>query len=242
MGVGKQSGIFEYSSDSIQKYKSELAETVKGMLASSGVIVETPTQTQNENRGMIKKIEEVNFDDVQVSKPIEEKPKEPEYKEPTKFKNFAENIDVKIISNGNENKPNKRNNNQKIQKVDFDFNFDNFNEVNFSSFNSLPENNNTNNMTNFDKEFGWGNSNNNNNKSNNKFEDDDESEYYKPKISKEEINKKFANKKAISSEDYANLEENPNQNNAFKNKLNNMKYSQAISSSDIYGEQNDDGI
>ena len=59
-------------------------------------------------------------------------------------------------------------------------------------------------------------------------------------VSKEEINKKFANKKAISSEDYANLEDNSHESSAAKNKLQGMKYSQAISSSDLYGNNADD--
>jgi len=64
--------------------------------------------------------------------------------------------------------------------------------------------------------------------------------YGKPKISKEEINKKFANKKAISSEDYADLDSQPYESNNAKNKLSGMKYAQAISSSDLYGGKEDD--
>ena len=184
---------------------------------------------------MIKPIDQINFDDLNV--PVKEEKKEPEFKEATKF-NFTEKIDVKVVSTGTGKS--KRVN--KIQKVDFDFNFDNFNEVNFSSFGGQNGNNNNNGNgavtePNFDDEFGGSNNNSSNKKKKNKYEDEEEeSSYGKLKISKEEINKKFANKKAISSEDYANLEGNPSQTNAYKNKLSGMKYSQAISSSDMYGE------
>ena len=50
--------------------------------------------------------------------------------------------------------------------------------------------------TNFDNEFGGNSSKKNNN---NKFDDEDESEYRKPKISKEEINKK---KKFVEAVDF----------------------------------------
>lgn len=186
---------------------------------------------------MIKEFNEVNFDDISVSKPQveEEKPKEPEYSEPTKFNNFAENVNVKIISTGNEKKSKKGA--QKIQKVDFDFDFDNFNNVDFNSFNNVNNNSNTENSnkkteTNFDSSKKG---------KKNKFEDEEEDyNYNKPKISKEEINKKFANKKAISSEDYANLEDQPNTDSTFKNKLSSMKRNQAISSSDMFGEEEEE--
>jgi hypothetical protein len=249
-GVTKQSGIYEYSSDSVQKYKSELSEIIKCLLnntlitdtnikdSSNKNVITNPNTSEVKQGSMVKDVSEVNFDDIPVSKPpAEEKPKEPEFKQATKF-NFAENVNIKVISSSIESK--SKRNNQKIQKVDFDFNFDNFNEVNFSSFNNVPNDPPTNkNQTNFDQEFGSSSSSNKNNKFD---QDEDSNEFKKQKISKEEINKKFANKKAISSEDYANLEEDPNTNSSFKNKLNNMKYSQAISSSDLYGEPNEEGI
>jgi hypothetical protein len=227
----KISGIYEYSSDLVQKYKAELAEIVKIHLAPVDTSVNVSSITTNENSNkMIKPIEEINFDDVPVMKAEEEtKTKEPEFKEATKFMNFAENVSVKTVGNGTSS---KRNNN-KIQKVDFDFNFDNFNDVNFSSFNSL---NNENKNTTTNEE-----TNKKKNKKKVEEEEEDYSDYKKPKVSKEEINKKFANKKAISSEDYANLQDDNPQSNSTKSKLNSMKFSQAISSSDLYGEPEDDG-
>ena len=57
---------------------------------------------------------------------------------------------------------------------------------------------------------------------------------------KEEVNKKFANKKAISSEDYAALEDNGSQDSYYSNKIKSMGNTQAISSSDLYGPQESD--
>ena len=62
---------------------------------------------------------------------------------------------------------------------------------------------------------------------------------YDFKYSEEEINKKFANKKAISSEDYAALEDDGSNDNMIKNKIRSMGNSQAISSDDIYGKTDD---
>ena len=58
---------------------------------------------------------------------------------------------------------------------------------------------------------------------------------YNIKISKEELNKKFANKKAISSEDYAALEDDNSDDKFVKDKIKSMGNSQAISSDDVYG-------
>ena len=58
---------------------------------------------------------------------------------------------------------------------------------------------------------------------------------YDIKISKKEMNKKFANKKAISSEDYAALEDDGSDNKATKSKIRAMGNSQAISSEDVFG-------
>ncbi len=216
----------------LQKYKAEIADKVKEILSLETFTSDTVETTKTE--GMIKKIEDINFDDVTTNRGKQsgeiQKEKIPEFKEATKL-NFA---DVKVISTGEETKK-KRGNNNKIQKVDFDFDFDNFSDVNFSSFTANNETNGKN-ETNFDEEFSM-------TKKKKNFEDEEEQESsYKPKISKEEINKKFANKKAISSDDYARLEEDPHQNDQLKSKINSMKYSKAISSADLYGEPEEGSI
>ena len=52
-----------------------------------------------------------------------------------------------------------------------------------------------------------------------------------------EINKKLANKKAISSEDYAALENDDYNNKMAKEKIKSMGNMQAISSEDVFGTE-----
>jgi hypothetical protein len=249
LGVNKISGIFDYSSDGIQKLKSELGEKVIEILkielgSSSNVsALNSNTNSNNStnvkqsnnndssstsNSKKIKKIEEVTFDDVKVETP------KSEVKEATKFKNFENNnLNVKITSASNDNKGRKIN---KIQKVDFDFDFDNFGDTNFSSMNLKGEEGDKNKKFD-DEKFELEKE-----TKKNSFKNDDEEEeryYKKPKVTQDEINKKFANKKAISSDDYQRLEENPSEKNYYKSKINSMKNYQAISSSDVFGETED---
>ena len=56
-------------------------------------------------------------------------------------------------------------------------------------------------------------------------------------MSKKEINKEFANKKAISSEDYAALENEDSNTRATKERIKSMGNSQAISSEDVFGSE-----
>ena len=60
---------------------------------------------------------------------------------------------------------------------------------------------------------------------------------YDIKISKKEVKKKFANKKAISSEDYAALENDDSNTRATKERIKSMGNSQAISSEDVFGSE-----
>ena len=69
---------------------------------------------------------------------------------------------------------------------------------------------------------------------------ENKSQPYNIKITKEEVNKKFANKKAISSEDYAALEDNGSQDGVYSQRIKSMGNSQAISSSDVYGDNDND--
>ena len=55
------------------------------------------------------------------------------------------------------------------------------------------------------------------------------------KYQKKKLNKKFANKKAISSEDYAALENEDTNNRETKERIKSMGNSQAISSEDVFG-------
>lgn len=248
LGVNKISGIFDYNSDEIQKLKSEIAERVMEILKIELGTASTETNSNgnintnnsgklpnaknsndesSNNSNKIKKIENVNFDDVKVETP------KSEVKEATKFKNYENNnLNVKITSATNDNKGRKIN---KIQKVDFDFDFDNFGDTNFSTMN-IKEDEDKNDKA----DDQWIKEEKETKKSYFKNDDEEEERHYnKPKMSKDEINKKFANKKAISSDDYKQLEENPSEKNYYKSKINSMKNYQAISSSDVYGETED---
>jgi len=102
----------------------------------------------------------------------------------------------------------------KIKKVDIDFDFDNFNpgfDSNAKIENKFNENNNFNVQTKEPKDT-----------SNDVGSD---------------FKKKFANKKAISSEDYA---ENNVQDSSIKSKLSSMKGQTAISSDELFGTGNNE--
>ena len=125
--------------------------------------------------------------------------------------------------------------------MDFNFDFDSFNDVNFSDFTEKEQDNN--------KE----------NKINEEIDDDEQKEketekekemeqekyhksYSNSKVSEEEFDKKFSKKKAISSEDYENLERGNSDNKVVNDRIKSMGNSQAISSEDIFGsngESND---
>jgi ADP-ribosylation factor GTPase-activating protein 2/3 len=168
LGVPKDSNLYDYNSDLIQKYKNELAERVKQ--AMSEITVNVP----------ITKVE-TKIEPVKEEETFDEVVKKDEYKEPTKVALGAKS--------SNEIKLAKTN---KIKKVDFDFDFDNFADTPFTSVTEEPEKDNKKNKKTVDEEY----------EENNRSETNNNSS---SKLSKEEINKKFANKKAISSDDYAAL-------------------------------------
>ena len=127
----------------------------------------------------------------------EEKYSEKEIQKKTKVENFK--VQRKTI--------------KKKKKVDFDFDFDSFNNINFSDFNNKNEKEEKQNKIIYDDIEE--DENNREQKSKNK-------NLYNIKISKEEINQKFKNKKAISSEDYALLEENNSNDKFIQNRIKSM--------------------
>jgi len=139
-------------------------------------------------------------------------------KESSKFQNFThESPDKK-----SDFKVAKTN---KIKKVDIDFDFDNFNPGSDSNVK-------------VDNKFNDNNNNNNNNSNNFNIQKNSAD---KPKDTSKDIGsdfkKKMANKKAISSEDYA---ENNVQDSSVKSKLNSMKGQTAISSDELFGTGNNE--
>lgn len=244
MGIPKKGTIYDYESDLILKFRANLAEQVKELLSQGSAFGEGDDTSKNKNADkegnkneneFSKVKEEVHIENEVNKEEIKEEKEEPkpEIKEPTKFeiKQKAKVTNIKV-----EGKAGKKN---KIKKVDFDFDFDSFNDMNFSDFNQNESNNDANNNDNNDnspKDYDL--------KYKSKDNDDDDdfsnkkdnyySRGYDIKLSQEEINKKLANKKAISSADYEALE-NMSSDDYYSNKLKSMGNSQAISSSDLFG-------
>lgn len=233
LGIPKKGSVYDYESDLILKYRGQLEEKVREILSNENCYDSKPKTDSNNKKkdNDVKKIENEEVKKVEPEKKedkkeIEEKPKEEELK-PTKFE-IKQKAKVNVIKV--EGKAGKKN---KIKKVDFDFDFDSFNDVNFAELNQPKEEK--------EEEISI--------KNNEKHDDDLEEEErskesynksYNIKLSKEEVNKKFANKKAISSEDYAALEDNGSQDSYYSNKIKSMGNTQAISSSDLYGPQESD--
>jgi len=235
MGIPKIGNIYDYNNDLVLKFRAELAEKVKEELENENEEAndkndEKKNDDKNENININNEVESHKNDDNN-NEVVQEVKNEVE--KPTKFEI---NKNVKLNNIKIEGKGGKKN---KIKKVDFDFNFDSFDTMNFSDFNKK----------NNDEEEAE----NNNNKMTLKEQLENESKKQKEenrkiygntksydfKYSEEEINKKFANKKAISSEDYAALEDDGTNDNMIKNKIKSMGNSQAISSDDIYGTSDD---
>lgn len=171
---------------------------------------ENSSKNSNENTNQAKE----SISDLNKEKKEEEKPD-------VKFTDFK--IEAKENSTIQKKPENKISKTSKIKKVDFDFDFDSFNDINFSNF----ENNNTNGnsatekkedpFASFDekKKEETNNYSNNNNNNGGSYLNENESSG-KDYLSKnnnivitekirQEADKKFANKKSVGWEDYANL-------------------------------------
>jgi len=245
LGVPLIGGNYDYNNSMVLKVRQEIADKVKATLQ--------PDEYKKKGKESKVKENEINFDhelkEVE-SKKEENKNEEKDDKinnDDDKEDNKEENnpkpqifqIDekAKIKNVKAKGKAGKKN---KIKKVDFDFDFDSFNDVNFSDFNKKSE----------DKEENEGKNDNDDEDSQQKEEKEKEKEAeqyddgnkYDIKMPKKEINKKFANKKAISSEDYEALENEDSTSKATKNKIKAMGNSQAISSEDIFGSQEGSSI
>jgi hypothetical protein len=162
---------------SLYDYNSDLIQKYKSELAErvKEALSEVVVNAPTQKIEPPKKAPEVTFDDDEWT--CEEvKKKEPEYKEPTKVAlSKATGQEVKLAKTN------------KIKKVDFDFDFDGFNDAPINTTEELKEEKQK--KKPIDEEY----------------EERDNNSFNNNKISKEDINKKFANKKAISSEDYQAL-------------------------------------
>ena len=218
IGIPKKGSFFDYESELVLKYRAQLEEKVREILDIENSYL---PQSSKKEEIKVEKVKEVKEEE----KVIEEE-KATEIKEPTKLE-IKKTAKVNVIKV--EGKAGKKN---KIKKVDFDFDFDSFNDVNFSELNKKEDDDEKDNHTDEPKE-------------DKELEEEENSKVsnsqpYNIKLSKEEVNKKFANKKAISSEDYAALEDNGSQDNIYSQRIKSMGGSQSISSSDVYGTDDND--
>ena len=227
LGVPLIGGNYDYNNSMVLKVRQEIAEKVKEELKPDDYIKKDDKENKND------KIEFDNNDVINKEKEIKEikeekkEKKEEEKEEIKKPQKFQINEKAKVNNEKVIGKAGKKN---KIKKMDFNFDFDSFNDVNFSDFTKKEDENDTENKKEEDtKDY---------EKKEKEKELEEEEGYnksYKSKVSKKKFDKKFANKKAISSEDYKALEEDSSDNKMIKDKIKSMGNSQAISSEDVFG-------
>jgi len=236
LGVPLIGGNYDYNNSMVLKVRQEIAEKVKESLRpddykkkeektkKTEIEFDDPIQEDDKNikNNDEKEISNKNDNEKKEEKEEKKEEKEEEIQKPQQFKIEKKANNIKIKS-----KASKKN---KIKKIDFDYDFENFNnDVNFSDFNKPNEEK--------DEEKKDDDTINKEEKEKQKEKESEEgyNKSYDTKISKKKLNKKFANKKAISSEDYAALENEDNSNKETKDRLKALGNSQAISSEDVFG-------
>ena len=230
LGVPLIGGNYDYNNSMVLKVRQEIAEKVKEELKPDDYIKKDDKENKNDkiefdNNDVINKEKEEKEEIKEEKK--EKKEKEEEKEEIKKPQKFQINEKAKVNNEKVIGKAGKKN---KIKKMDFNFDFDSFNDVNFSDFTKKEDENDTENKKEEDtKDY---------EKKEKEKELEEEEGYnkpYKSKVSKKKFDKKFANKKAISSEDYKALEEDSSDNKVIKDRIKSMGNSQAISSEDVFG-------
>ena len=252
LGVPLIGGNYDYNNSMVLKVRQEIQDKVKESLRPDEYrkkeskinnneikfdeeIKEVTNNNKKEEKEENNKNKEINNNnkneeeekkEKKEKKEKEEKEEKDEMQVPQKFqvdkKAKINNVKVK-------GKAGKKN---KIKKVDFDFDFDSFNDVNFSDFNKPSEE-----KEDEDKKDEEDSSKKEEKEEVKIKESEGYNKSYDIKLSKKEINKKFANKKAISSEDYAELENNDYNKKEANARIKSMGNSQAISSEDVFGEE-----
>ena len=238
LGVPLIGGNYDYNNSMVLKVRQEIAEKVKESLKPDDYKKkEDKKEEKNEfddieiNQEEKEEIKEEKKDDKKKKEKKEEKEvkeEKDEIKKPQKFQidEKAKVNNAKVI--GKAGKINK------IKKMDFNFDFDSFNDVNFSDFTKKDEENDNNDNKKEAEENDFEQKEKEKEKEK-ELEGEGYNKSYNIKISKKELNKKLANKKAISSEDYAALEEDNTENKVVKDRIKSMGNSQAISSEDVFG-------
>ena len=231
LGVPLIGGNYDYNNSMVLKVRQEIAEKVKEELKPDDYIKKDDKENKNDkiefdNNDEINKEKEEKEETKEEKKEKKEK-KEEEKEEIKKPQKFQINEKAKVNNEKVIGKAGKKN---KIKKMDFNFDFDSFNDVNFSDFTKKEDENDIENKKEEDtKDY---------EKKEKEKELEEEEGYnkpYKSKVSKKKFDKKFANKKAISSEDYKALEEDNSDNKMIKDRIKSMGNSQAISSEDVFG-------
>ncbi len=238
LGVPLIGGNYDYNNSMVLKVRQEIAEKVKETLKPDDYKKKEDKKEEKnefddieinqEKKEEIKEVKEENKDDKKKKEKKEEKEEKEEIKKPQKFQidKKAKVNNAKVI--GKAGKINK------IKKMDFNFDFDSFNDVNFSDFTKKEEDNDNNDNKKDEEEDDFKQKEKEKEKEK-ELEDEGYNKSYNIKISKKELNQKLANKKAISSEDYAALEEDNTENKVVKDRIKSMGNSQAISSEDVFG-------
>ena len=228
LGVPLIGGNYDYNNSMVLKVRQEIAEKVKEELKPDDYIKKDDKENKNDkiefdNNDVINKEKE----EIKEIKEEKKEKKEEEKEEIKKPQKFQINEKAKVNNEKVIGKAGKKN---KIKKMDFNFDFDSFNDINFSDFTKKEDENDIENKKEEDtKDY---------EKKEKEKELEEEEGYnksYKSKVSKKKFDKKFANKKAISSEDYKALEEDNSDNKMIKDKIKSMGNSQAISSEDVFG-------
>ena len=256
LGVPLIGGNYDYNNSMVLKVRQEIAEKVRESLKPDDY------KKVEDKKKEVDEFENININNEETKDEEKEKKKEKNDKKKKKDKNEekVEEKNEEIEEKEEIKKPQKFEVDKKakvenakvigkagkinrIKKMDFNFDFDSFNDVNFSDFTKKDEDN--------DKEK----------KEDDEKKDEDEQKEkehekekekesenegyqksYGKKISKKELKNKFANKKAISSEDYAALEEGNSDNKIVKDRIKSMGNSQAISSEDVFGSNGESNV
>ena len=256
LGVPLIGGNYDYNNSMVLKVRQEIAEKVRESLKPDDY------KKVEDKKKEVDEFENININNEEIKDEEKEKKKEKNDKKKKKDKNEekVEEKNEEIEEKEEIKKPQKFEVDKKakvenakvigkagkinrIKKMDFNFDFDSFNDVNFSDFTKKDEDN--------DKEK----------KEDDEKKDEDEQKEkehekekekesenegyqksYGKKISKKELKNKFANKKAISSEDYAALEEGNSDNKIVKDRIKSMGNSQAISSEDVFGSNGESNV
>ena len=245
LGVPMIGGNYDYNNSMVLKVRKEIEEKVKESLGP------------NEYKKTVEKKEEQNeFDNININeeeqkedkkeekKKNEEEKKEDKEEEKEEIKK-PQSFQIDAPSNVKKTKfVGKAGKKNKIKKMDFNFDFDSFNDVNFSDMtnNNEKDNKNDKNKNKEDKEDKDDEYEQKEKEKEKEFEDEGNNKSYNIKMSKKEINNKFKNKKAISSEDYAALERGDSDNKVVKDRIKSMGNSQAISSEDVFGSSGDNNV